>query len=159
MSELLTVSVALFIFGGAFHILIGTVSLYFIRNPPHVPRYLVINAVADAAIFGRKGEELVADVQMRKLQEIMIGWVGGLLVGVGVLEVSLAWFGLAAGQAWALGALAVTSLLMVVFWVDGYRLWMRAGRPGGFFGLPPFQWLPATLSVPAFLLGWLGLLA
>lgn len=154
----LGVAVALFLIIGAFHVIIGVLTPIGTREGREWgPLSVIYTPEADAGIFGRPASEVRANEDVMKLRQIMLPMVSGLLVGVGVLEVSLAWYGLRSGQTWALVALAIAILGMIVLWLPGHRLWAAAGFPGGFASLQPFEWVPAVLGVPAVVLAAWGL--
>ncbi|HEV8360972.1 MAG TPA: hypothetical protein VGR28_11010 [Candidatus Thermoplasmatota archaeon] len=155
-SSPLGLAAVLFALAGLFHVFIGVATPLSIRQG-WVPSILIYNEEADRVIFGKPPQELRQHADVMKLREITLGMVSGLLVGVGSLEVALVWYGVRAGAAWSVGALAGAEVLMVVFWGFGHRLWIEAGLPGGLGALQPFQWVPLALSLPATALAWLGL--
>lgn len=152
----LGIGVGLFVLGGAIHVAIGTLTPLSIRQA-WAPETVIYTASADARIFGKPASELRADEDVMKLREITLGMISGLLVGIGLLEIAIAWFALRSGERWALGALVVAQLAMIVFWSIGHRLWIAAGAPGGLGALQPFQYAPAILAVPGTILAWVGL--
>jgi hypothetical protein len=154
----LGIAVVLFLLAGGFHLLIGVLTPLSIRQS-WAPGILIYSGEADRAIFGRPVAELRSEPDVMKLREITLGMISGLLVGLGALEMTIAWFALRAGQRWALGALVGAQALMIVFWLVGHRLWLGAGAPGGLGALQPYQYVPVLLSVPAGALAWVGLRA
>jgi hypothetical protein len=152
----LGIAVILFLLAGFFHVLIGALTPVSIRQA-WAPGILIYTGEADAAIFGKPATELRQDPDVMKLREITLGMISGLLVGIGLLEMAIAWFGLRPGNAWALAALIVSQAAMIAFWIVGHRLWIQAGMPGGLGALQPYQHVPAFLSLPAAVLAWWGL--
>jgi hypothetical protein len=151
-------AVALFLLAGGFHALIGVLTPVAGR-PNWAPNILIYSEEADRAIFGRSPQELRQEADVMKLREITLGMVSGLLVGLGLLEMVVAWFGVRSGATWAVVALAGIEVFMVLFWAVGHRLWIEVGMVGGLGALQPFQYVPVFLTVPATLLAWMGLRA
>ncbi|HUR68030.1 MAG TPA: hypothetical protein VM370_02205 [Candidatus Thermoplasmatota archaeon] len=151
----LSVAVVLFLIGGGLHVVIGALTPIAIRQG--WGSGLIYTRETDTVLFGKPSDELRSDPAIMKLREITLGMIAGLLVGVGILEIAIAWFGLRAGQAWALGALVAAQALMIGLWALGHRLWIQAGGPGGLGALQPFEYVPAFLLVPAAVAGWVGL--
>lgn len=153
----LGVSVALFLLIGAFHVVIGVLTPIATREGHEWGTGGVIYTTdADAIIFGKPTSEVRANEDVMKLRQITLAMISGLLVGVGILEISLAWFGLRAGQPWALWALGAAIVGMVALWLPGHSLWAAVGFPGGLGALQPFEWVPAALLLPAVVLGAVG---
>lgn len=138
------VAAALFLAAGLFHLTIGVLTPVGIRLG-WAPGVFVYNDAADRAIFGKSHVELRADADVMKLREILLGMISGLLVGLGLLEMALARWGVRQGQAWAVAAIGIVAVSMAIFWTLGHVLWFRAGLPGGLAALPPFQWVPLVL--------------
>lgn len=149
-------AVALFLVAGAFHLMIGVLTPIGMARR-WMPDVFIYNAEADRAIFGKAADELRRNADVVKLRDITLGMVSGLLVGVGLLEMALAWYGLGAGATWALAVLVGAESAMGIFWAVGHRLWRETGFVGGLGALQPFQYVPAFLTVAAAVLAWVGM--
>lgn len=149
-------SVAMFLVIGILWLLIGALTV-----PLHDSRLgtggIFISHRTDTAFFGVDASDLLAgDPNLRKLRTLLLTVIAGFLLLSGSLFVSLAWFGLKAGLAWALPALSIGGLLAIGLWALALLPYFRAG-PVTLGDLPPFMWIPTALIVPATVLGWIGL--
>ncbi len=74
------------------------------------------------------------------------------------MQVSVAWFALRQGQAWAWWVLVASDLIFIAGWGLVFSRNVAAGAPiiGGTI-LPLNLLLPAALLIPAAILGWVGL--
>jgi hypothetical protein len=109
-------------------------------------------------LFGRSaGEVLAESPDVRTIRRVLIRWVAALLVGIGTLELTVAWFGLRAGEKWALAALAISGLVMLPILYLSFAPFREAGVSIALREWPPYQWVPAVLIWPATVLGYLGL--
>lgn len=148
--------VALFLVGGAVHLLIG-IFTPFIADSDVGRRILFLSTRTDTALFGGDpATMLAADPVLARLRYTLLLAVGGLLVALGIAELCLAWFGVRAGQSWALGALTLGGLAVLPIWYVLLRPYMAAG-PVGLGDLPPFMWIPAATFLPAIVLSWIGI--
>jgi hypothetical protein len=146
-------SVALFLAIGILWLLIGALTV-----PLHDKGAGFVSPATDTAFFGKNPSDLLAsDPAFRKLRTLLLTVIAGFLLLSGSLFVSLAWFGLKAGFAWALPALSIGCLLAIALWALALLPYFRAGIPVTVGDLPPFMWVPAALIVPATVLGWIGL--
>ncbi len=79
-------------------------------------------------------------------------------MGLGVLGISVAWFGLRKGQRWALGAMIVSELAMWPYWAMMISQYTSAGVQVALIGdVQPFVIVPAVLTVPGIAFSWVGL--
>jgi hypothetical protein len=148
--------VALFLVGGAVHLLIGMFTP-FLADSEVGRRMLFLSPRTDAALFGGDpATMLAADPVLARLRFTLMLVVGGLLVALGIAELSLAWFGVRGGQTWALWALTLGGLAVLPVWYVLLRPYFGAG-PVGLGDLPPFMWIPAVTFVPAIALSWIGI--
>lgn len=121
-------------------------------------RTLFLSPGPDTALFGAPAADLLRDDRvLAQLRSLLYLVIAGLMIGLGITELSLTWFGLHEGQRWALVALAVSGLAMLPFWALAFRPYLAAGVPLGLFEIPPWIWVPSALPVPAAVLGWIGL--
>jgi hypothetical protein len=111
----------------------------------------------DIALFGASPEALIAqDRPLGMLRYLLLVWIGGLMLGIGLLHLALAWFSLRAGQSWALWTLTVADLSMVPFWWLILSRHAQAGVMPTLGELPPMVTYLLLIPVAA-LLGWIGL--
>jgi hypothetical protein len=152
----LGVGVALFLVTGVVHFLIGVLAPVMMNT--EVGRSMILSPRTDAVLFGRPMAELLRDDRaLATARTILFSMLAGMLVGAGVLEMALAWFGLRQGQAWAFWTLVVEGVALVPFWVMVLAPYVRAGARPGLGDTPPFMWVPAALLVPAAVLSFIGL--
>ena len=153
----LGISVALFLLHGTLWILIGALTPVML-NTRIGQQGLIITGRTDKVVFGGSPSELLQnDPALAKLRTILLNIIGGLLVAAGVLVFMLTWFALRKGEVWALGALAMAGTVVLPFWLLVLWPYLRVGAPLALFDLPPFMWIPASLLIPATVLGWIGL--
>ena len=150
-------SVALFLVIGILWLLIGALTVP-LHNKGIGAGTIFVSHTTDTAFFGRDASDLLAsDAELRKLRTLLLTVIAGFLLLSGSLFISLAWFGLKAGFAWALPALSIGGLLAIGLWAFALLPYFRAGIPVTVGDLPPFMWIPTALIVPATVLGWIGL--
>ena len=153
----LGVSVMLFIFYGAFYMLIGGLTPFFIEKNLE-KQGVIMSYRPDKLLFGEEpGKMLDVDKPIRKLRNIILAMLAAMLVVSGFMIVSTAWFGLRAGQTWALIALSIVGLIVLPFWWLVFKPYLNAGIKITLADAPPFIWVPAVLYLPAVILGWIGL--
>jgi hypothetical protein len=115
---------------------------------------------ADTELFGAPPDQVLdRDAAIRPVRSILVGWLSALLIGVACLEIAVTWFGLRRGATWALVALVVQGLAMLPVYYLSYAPYRAAGVMIRLGEMPPFQWVPAALLVPATILGWIGVRA
>lgn len=154
-------AVFLFTVVGGIHLVIGLLTGAFFQLLPDGTvigrRYLFLNEGPDRALFGESpGALLDGDPTLSRFRAIVLTALGGVLVGLGIVELAIVWFALRDGHAWALGALAISGLAMLPFFFGVFRPYLAAGIGLGLGDLPPFIWIPAVVLVPATILGWIG---
>ena len=153
-SSYLGIGTALFLAAGAFELLIGLLAPI-VGLPPTV---VGLSTGTDQALYGHPTQELLQDPTVLGLRTHHTIVVGGLLAGLGILGISVAWFGLRQGQAWALPVLVLGELVMWPFWALMIFQYSSVGVPVALFGdVQPFVVVPAVLLTPAGALSWLGL--
>ena len=152
----LGISVALFLFYGAFYIFIGALTPVMMNT--EVGRQVTISSVENdnALLGGQTSDLLQASPPLAKMRTMLLNIVGGLLVAAGVLVIAVTWFGLRQGQMWALVTLALAGVVVLPFWWLVFRPFAEAGITVG-LALPPFILIPGLLLIPAAVLGWIGL--
>jgi len=153
----LGISVALFLAIGTLWVLIGALTVPLLGKGIG-PAIIFVSNSTDEAYFGTSPSELLAsDPALSKLRTLLLTVIAGFLLLGGALFLSVAWFGLRQGQAWALTALSVAPILALGFWVLSLLPYARSGITLTIGDLPPFMWIPALLILPAIILGWIGL--
>ena len=130
-------SVALFLVYGVVHALSG--GIYLLVAETDIGRQAIFAAPGpDQVLFGALPADLLRDDRaLAQLHSMAYLVIAGLLVGLGIVELSLTWFGLHRGQGWALAALVVAGLVMLPFWVLVFRPYLAAGAPLELFSIPP----------------------
>jgi hypothetical protein len=161
-SSPLGAAVILFTVGAVIHLVVGVLMGVVFQLLPEGTevgrRYLFLNEGPDRALFGGSPRALLdGDPTLLRFRAIVFTALAGVLVGLGIVELALSWFALKGGQAWALGALAISGLAMLPFFLGAFRPYLAAGIGLGLGDLPPFIWIPAIALVPATFLGWIGL--
>jgi hypothetical protein len=120
--------------------------------------WFVFSVRADAAYFGKPPAELVkATPAIAELHVTLLNLFGGFLICLAITQFCVVWFALRGGQIWALWALAIGDLAVVVhYWVLVVPPFARV-FPVGFSDLHPYVFYP-MLAIPiATILGWLSL--
>lgn len=153
---MLRLSYLLFLVSGSIHVVIGVLTPVFHGRTPI--SMVIMSPRTDRAFFGVEPEELLAtDTSLRSLRTVVLMMLAGGLVGWGLLEIGLAWFGVRKGEAWPLGTMTVAGLAVLPFWYLAFRPYWRAGIALSVADMPPFIWIPTILFLPAAVLGWLGI--
>lgn len=151
-------AVALFLVAACLHLLIGVLGPLLAFNSAAGRSILFVSARTDTALYGAKPDALLAsEPRLELFRRTAFTAMSALLVGLGICEVALAWFGIGGGHRWALVALAASGLAMLPYWALVFRPYVAAGIPLSLADLPPFIWVPAAALVPACVLGWAGL--
>ena len=154
----LGIAVALFLVWGAIYVIIGVLTPLLMNRGIVSPQILIFSASADTVLLGATPDELWrTNPPLVTVRTILVQIFAGLLLTTGMLVLAVAWYGLRAGRPWALGALALTGLVVLPYWWLAYLPYARAGAQVGLGDVPPFMWIPAALLIPAVILGWLGL--
>lgn len=149
-------SVALFLAVGALWIFVGALTV-----PLH-GRWgagsVFVSKAPDTAYFGGDPPELLArGSALAKLRSLLLTVIAGFLLLAGIAFVALAWFGLKDGQSWALATLGLAGIPAIMLWFLALSDYPRAGVSLSIGVMPPFMWVPALLTPPAIVLGWIGL--
>ena len=120
--------------------------------------WFVFSPRADAAYFGKSPTELAKeDPAIAELHVAMLNLYGGFLICLAITQICLVWFGLRNGYMWALWALAISDLAVVVhYWVIVVPPFARS-FPLGMSDLHPYVLYPMIAVPIATILGWLNL--
>ena len=156
----LGISVLLFLIFGLMNVLVGVLTPFFVRPDRLVTgNTLFTSERADTILFGGSPSELITQNKpLGLLRLLLVFWLAGLLLGFGLFQLAVAWFGLRQGQGWALWSLTVADLSMVPFWWLILARYAQVGAMPGFGGLPPMVTYLVVIPIAA-LLGWIGLRA
>jgi hypothetical protein len=153
----LGISVVLFLLYGALNVVIG-IGIPFLHNVGIARQLLIVSPRTDSIVFGQAPSQLLQnDLPLRKLRTILFQIMGGPYLAAGCLFLTITWFGLREGRAWAFTTLTGCSLAMLPFYYLALRPYFRPGVNLTLFDIPPFMWVPAVLLIPAVVLGWIGL--
>ncbi len=153
----LGVSVVLFLLFGLMNVVVGILAPFFVRPDRLTSSILFTATRPDTALFGATPEALIAqDRPLGMLRYLLLVWMGGLILGFGLLQLAIAWFGLRNGQTWALWSLTIADLSMVPFWWLILARYAQAGAMPGIGDLPPIVTYLLVIPIAA-LLGWIGL--
>ena len=153
----LGISVILFLLLALFDVISGALTPFFVRPDRMSSNILLTSERTDTALFGVSPEALIAqDRPLGTLRWLLNIWIGGLMLGFGLLQITIAWFGLRAGQTWALWSLTIADLSMVPFWWLILARYSQAGAIPGLGELPPMVTYLLVIPIAA-LLGWIGL--
>ncbi len=154
----LTASALLFGAAGVFQALIGTATAIYVAAGG-AGRALFFTERSDAGAFGQSPAELIAHAPgIDTYRHVVWLALGGLLLGVGLLEAAVAWWGIRAGALWSLVTLTAVAAVMATFWVAILGVYVRHGAAVSLGDVPPFMWVTALLHVLAIVLGWWGIL-
>ncbi len=153
----LGISVILFLILGVFNAVIGILTPFFVRSDRLTSNSLLTSTRTDTALFGASPEDLVAkDSPLGLVRFVTVNWFAAYMLGVGILQVALSWFGLRSGQSWALWSLTLAGLAMVPgIWIS-IGPYARAGAVPGIGEMPPFITILVLVPIAA-VLGWIGL--
>ncbi len=155
----LGISVILFLLFGVMNVLVGVLIPFFVRPDRLTSNILFTSARTDTALFGASPKDLInQDRNLGLLRLLLNTWIAGLMLGFGLLQIAIAWFGLRTGQAWVLWSLTIADLSMVPFWWLILARYAQAGAMPGPGELPPMIVYLVVIPVAA-LLGWIGLRA
>ena len=153
----LGVSVVLFLLSGILHLLIGILTPLAVDSE-FSRKILMISNRADSAFFGVEPSQLLQRTpELAKLRAALSPVIGGWLITIGILTITVTWFGLRNFQTWSLFTLAGCGLILAFFWMMTIRQYLQAGVHIPFAELPPIFWIPAVTLVPAAILGWIGI--
>lgn len=152
----LGVGVALILVWGALNVVIGALVPFAVRAGSS--DIFVISARSDAVVFGAPTEELLArDPALDTLRRLSWQWFSGPLMSFGVAAVALAWFGVRAGQIWALVALTLALIATLISAGLVLELYVRRGAPLGLADVPPLFTVAASAGALGIVLSWFGL--
>lgn len=150
------ISVILFLLCGLLYFVIGVLTPFLI-NSGIGSRALIITNRTDAVVFGEDpGKILDEDPRIFTLRTILLRMIGGMLAAIGIFQLAITWFGLRAGETWALAALAIGGVLVLPFWFFALKPYIEKTTLT-LADIPPFMWVPAALLLPAVILGYTGL--
>jgi len=153
--------VTLFLATAGIHLVVGILTPILLGSPAYSDpgrSILFVSNRTDTALYGASPADLLtADPHLVLLRRTILIALAGLLVGFGVVEAFLAWFGLGGAHSWALAALALSGVAMLPFWLLVLRPYLEAGIALTLGDVPPFIWVPAALLVPATVASWIGL--
>ncbi len=160
----LGISVILFLGFSLICLVFGALGPFLVRrygpgsSSASLMNWFVFSVRADTAYFGQSPPDLVKENSaIAELHVTMLNLFGGFLICLAIAQFCLVWFGLREGHLWALWALAISDLAVVVhYWVLVVPPFARA-FPLGFSDLHPYVLYPMVAVPIATLLGWLGL--
>jgi hypothetical protein len=154
----LGISVVLFTLIGLLYVLIGVLAPVFVRSGTVTSGILIVSERTDTLVFGQNPQELLRNnPNLGKSRAILMHMLAGMCAALGVCYLAVVWFGLRAGQGWALAVLAVAGVAVLPFWVIALRPYLQPSVNLTLGDVPPFMWVPALLWLPAVLLGRIGL--
>ena len=154
----LGISVILFLVLGLFNVLIGILTPVFVRSPDRSPSKILLTSTRpDTALLGASPDDLVAkDPALLKVRLVLVNWLAAFMLGFGVLQVVLSWFGLRSGQTWALWGLTLADLSMLpAIWIS-LRPYANVAAMPGLGEMPPFITILILIPIAA-VLGFVGL--
>jgi hypothetical protein len=149
----LQVGMFLFLAAGCFQLFIGV----FTALVAFPQKIVCLSARTDQEMWGRPSQGLLRNRAVRDLRHHHVMVVAGLLCGVGALQALVAWFGVGRGEAWAVGALTVTGLLMVPWWFAMLIQFVRGGASVSVGDVQPFVWVHGVLWLGGSVFSWMGL--
>jgi len=160
----LGISAMLFLGFSVICLIFGTIGPVLVRRyGPGSPSaslmdWFIFSVRADTAYFGQSPTDLIKETPaVAMLHVTLINLFGGFLISLAIAQFCLVWFGLCGGHTWALWALTVSDLAVVVhYWVLVVPPFAHA-FPLEFSDLHPYALYPIIAGPIATLLGWLSL--
>jgi len=150
----LGISVALFLLSSLFTAAIALLSTVLLRIFADQAPHFVFSAGVDEAIIGRNPGEISRE--MPGLRSLLFAWANlamGLMVAAAAVEAAVAWYGLRAGQPWALWTLLAGNLVAIgYYWLLIVLPFARQTRVR-IADLHPFLLVPTVLAPAAFVIG------
>ena len=158
MASFLDWSVGLFVAAGAVQFLIGVLTP--IVAPRSAGTTFLFTERADGQVIGESTDDVLgAFPGLRAIQQAVFAALAGLLLMAGLLQVTIAWFGLRAGHTWAIASLTAAAVAGSAMWLFVLARYWGAGASVRLGDVPPFMWVPTVLHIPAIVLGWIGVRA
>lgn len=153
----LGIAVIIFLLYGVMNAVSGALTPFFVRPDRLFANTILTSERTDTALFGASPQDLIAQNKpLGLLHQLTSIWLGGLMLGLGLFQLAVTWFGLRQGQVWALWTLTVSDLALAPFWVPILNAYARVGAMPGIGEMPPF--IPFLIAIPiAAVLGWIGL--
>ncbi|MCH8904874.1 MAG: hypothetical protein IIA45_13285 [Bacteroidetes bacterium] len=118
-SSTLGISAALFIISGVFYLMVGIMMPIFQSiGTIKATKQLYLGRKTDTLMLGKSPEEFERENPwMVKYVEIAMLPIAGLSVGMGIMEIMLAYFGIRSGLEWAFWTCAIANLVTILmFW-------------------------------------------
>lgn len=150
--DLILVGGVLFAVAGGFQFAIGLLAAFF-GFPPAI---VGLSARSDHAMWGRSSAELLKDPVVRDLRTHHTIVIGGLLVGLGIVQVALGGYAASQGMTWALVTLTAMGVAMLPYWVAMVLQFTRAKVRVGFGDVQPFVWVHMVLWLAGAGFAWAG---
>ena len=112
----------------------------------------------DSLFFGKSIRQIIDDnPQLLEIDRYSLYIRAGIWLAFGIFQISLAWFGMRQGQAWAFWTIVLGNIAALAGWVAVLLPFVRKGIPLG-FDLPPVVLTLAAAILPiATIFGWIGL--
>ncbi|HUR25649.1 MAG TPA: hypothetical protein VM327_06520 [Candidatus Thermoplasmatota archaeon] len=131
----------LFVAAGAIHLLIGLLTPLF-GFPPGI---VGLSKRSDRQMWNRTSPELLEDPVVRELRTHHHIVIAGLLCGLGVMELAMAWFGIPSMPGPALYSLMAMGAVMFPYWIGMVLQFTRRGVDVTLWDVQPFVWAPTFL--------------
>lgn len=144
---------------GVFWLLIGVLAPI-LTDRGIGPPIIFVSERTDTLLYGGPPNQILDEIpQLRLLRHTTVnGSLSGVLVAVGLLTASVAWFGLREPQAWVLSTLTIVGFAVIPYWWVALAPYRNAGISLSLGDIPPFMWLPAIVMPTASILGWIDYL-
>ena len=119
---------------------------------------ILLSGRMDSLLFGRDlGEILRSDPILVQVDGYLMSVRVGLWLAFGIFQVSLVWFGMRSGEAWAFWTVVLANVAALAGWLFLSVPFLQKGIPFG-LDLPPVVFLLPLILLPlATILGWVGL--
>lgn len=112
----------------------------------------------DSLFFGKSIQQLVDEnPQLIEIDRYTLYIRAGTWLAFGIFQMSLAWFGMRQGQAWAFWVIVLGNIAALAGWIMVLRPFVQKGISLG-VDMPPVVLILASVIVPvAAIFGWIGL--
>jgi hypothetical protein len=150
--DLLWIAAVFLLLASGFQLVIGILTP-FLAFPVGI---VGLSAASDERMWGKPSQALLSDRVVRDLRTHHTLVIGGLITGIAILQLFVAWYGVRVGETWAIAAFTIMGIAMLAWWVAMVLQFTRAGVRVGLGDVQPFVWVHLALWLPGVVLAWLA---